>query len=273
LRRDPQTIVAAHRLDPDRKEVYVEGTTDRVFLNWLTAGTRHQNARIIEASYVDIDVALGGERGRLMRLAEYTSATPARILVFVDADTDRLRNVAVPDNVVLTDGRDLEAYVLRPDCIEKMARLGLATEGIDATRLLTDVLSASRLSGALRFASDIDGLGLPFQKVTIDRYARFQNGMLELRMRAFVQTLAQNADISVREVDRIIMRADEISAQFSGSSDLVHGKDAMRLAEVMLKKEGVRPEEGRRMLWSAFERQWAAAYSGLTRVVEFLESP
>jgi hypothetical protein len=273
VRRDPKTIVAAHRLDPDRKEVFVEGGTDRLFLSWVTSGTRNKNARIVEAAFVDLNVAFGGERGRLMKLAEYAAPTAARILVFADADTDRLRNAVTPANVVLTDGRDLEGYVLREECMEKVARLGLGTERIDIRRFLADVSAASRLCGALRYVSEIDGLNLPFQRVTIERYASAKHGVLEVDLPAFVQTLLQNAGISVREVDRIIRRAGEVLSQFGAISDLVHGKDALRLADVALKHEGVRSDEARRMLWCTFERGWVRAHPGLAKIVEFLETP
>jgi hypothetical protein len=273
VRRDPKAIVAAHRFDPARKELYVEGSSDRLFLTWLTAGTRHVNARIIEISSVNIPSTAGGERGRLISFAEYVASTAARILVFADADTDRLRNVSSPVNVLLTDARDMEAYVLRYECVEKIARLGLASEHVDVQRFVLDVTATSRVCGAIRFASDADGLNLPFQKVTVDRYARVRNGEFEVDLRGFVQTLLQAAGISIREVERVIARGHEIATLFGNTPDLVHGKDAMRLADVYLKRHDVRPDEARRMLWCAFERSWAHDYSALAKVVDFLETP
>lgn len=65
MRRDPQTILTAHRMDPTRRELYVEGPSDRIFLDWLAGEEKDANARIIEVSLVDLPRVslLGGRRG------------------------------------------------------------------------------------------------------------------------------------------------------------------------------------------------------------------
>jgi hypothetical protein len=50
-----------------------------------------------------------------------------RVNFFADADYDRILGMSTPENVTLTDWRDLEAYGLSRECLSKLVVLGLAS--------------------------------------------------------------------------------------------------------------------------------------------------
>jgi hypothetical protein len=54
--------------------------------------------------------------------------------------------------------------------------------------------------------------------------------------------------------------------------DLVHGKDAVRILEHAIGKFGIREDEGCRMLWCSFEREFALASKNLSSLLKFLRS-
>jgi hypothetical protein len=63
VRQDPQRILAAHRMDPARRELYVEGPGDRIFLGWLVGDQKSPDARIIEIDLVELPTdILGGKK-------------------------------------------------------------------------------------------------------------------------------------------------------------------------------------------------------------------
>ncbi len=61
IRRTPDAIVIAHRMDPARRELYVEGHRDRLFFCWLMGLAQDVNTKVIEISAVDLpNVEAGG---------------------------------------------------------------------------------------------------------------------------------------------------------------------------------------------------------------------
>src|SRR6266542_1133360 len=74
LRRVPETILIAHRMDPGRRELYVEGVRDRVFLNWLVGDGLGLRSAVVPIELVDLpNVDEGGNRERLKRFLHWLS--------------------------------------------------------------------------------------------------------------------------------------------------------------------------------------------------------
>src|SRR5262245_4364060 len=121
IRRTPEAILTAYRMDPARRELYVEGRRDRLFFDWLMGTLSVTKACVREIAAVELAcVSNGGERARLLAFAGQIGQAPIALMCFADADSDRLLSRPVPQRVWLTDGRDLEGYVLHPTCIEKV---------------------------------------------------------------------------------------------------------------------------------------------------------
>ena len=100
--------------DPQRRVLFVEGLRDLAFWKILVPIMERANTVIYPISEILIDIENGGERGRLFAFARLIQGGPlqARVRFFADADYDRILNIECPENVVLTDWRDLEAYAL-----------------------------------------------------------------------------------------------------------------------------------------------------------------
>jgi hypothetical protein len=197
VKRDVVAILAAHRLDPARRELYVEGHRDRMVLLWLVGADLHENSRIVEVRFVDVNVDTGGERGRLLKFAAEVEGDPAQIRALVDADFDRLLGMTVPSNVWLTDRRDLEGYVLREDCLDKVFRLAASTDQVNVGDILRALTSAARRLSALRVMSARTGLDLPFQKTPLAKHVAATKTGFTLDIESYLRVLLQNGGVSL----------------------------------------------------------------------------
>ena len=70
IRRNPKAIIMAAQMDHERRELYVEGKKDRLFIKWLTLGRISSNSRILESNVVEINESQGGEKERLLLFAK-----------------------------------------------------------------------------------------------------------------------------------------------------------------------------------------------------------
>ena len=263
----------AHLMDPARRELYVEGQKDRMFLQWLLGGGVNQDASVREIASVDMpDVQLGGERGRLLRFAELLVDHDVRIMCFADADCDRVLGRVVPSRVWLTDQRDIEGYVLRLECVDKVLRLGVGTERIAAADLMRWLTQHGRRLGIIRLMSELDGLRLPFQATKKEGHFHFAQGQLRVDYQGYVTALLQNANMSLTGLAPMMERLSEIEIAYSSTPDreLVHGKDAMCLFEVVMRAHGLRPSEGTRLLWTSYESSLVEPGSSLESALAFL---
>jgi hypothetical protein len=273
LRRDPEAVVTAHILDPQRRELFVEGQRDRVFLLWLVGSDRLPNARVAEIDEVNLPgVGEGGRRARLLAFAGMLVGEPADIRFMADADRARLTAEAVPGNVWLTDLRDLEGYVFQPMCVEKALMLGANVAGIDADALVENIGRLGRRLAALRSLSVQEELRLPFQELDLYRYVSVNAAGVEVDHERVLRVLMQNAGISLSRFDELIEAwlREEGALEEVPVEQLVHGKDTMCLLGEFLGLYGVSRADAQKVVWASFERRLLDQYPVLQQVVSYL---
>jgi hypothetical protein len=267
----------AHRMDPARRELYVEGVRDRIFLGWLAGSRLQRSTIIVQSAQVEIPLGEGGERGRLLEFArQCIGRAPPSIAFFADADVDPLLGLAEPQNVWLTDHRDMEAYVLNVTCIDKALRVGFACDDPDAQTLLSAVMRVARTVGALQVVSGERKAKFPFQSTDVAKYTDFTAPCAcEFRLDAYVQALLQNATParSIGERPGVLKALAEMEKRLDGvpDSELVHGKTALALMHKAIRclvaKDCGSIEY---VLWTSFDPACLPYRPSLARVVEFL---
>lgn len=275
LRRDPNAILTAHKMDPDRRELYVEGSTDRLFIKWLAGARLDTNALILEIACVDLpEITGGGERGRLLRFAEFVKEQPANIRFWTDADFDRLlgRDRGISRNVWLTDGHDLESYYLREDCFSKVVSLGIGTDTYSGSRFLSSISRECRVLGLVRLHSIMNNLDLPFQATNLHRHISFRTGNFSVDIRAYVTALVSNASLSISVVENILNRVDELSKQLTHvpDADIIHGKDLLVLVGKALQVHRIDRDSASAILRTSFESPLCNEYRLLSQVVAYV---
>ncbi len=273
IRRDPESILVAMKMDPERRQVYVEGPRDRLFLSWLVSDNKNPNSTILEIDTVKLpNTSYGGNRMRLLKFAEFLDGKVESTKFFADADFDRILNHATPKLVWLTDGRDLEGYVIRVECLDKVLRVGVATEKLRADDLLQTIYRLGRKLGFLRLLSEKRDLNLPFQNTVLNRFLKLNDGAIELQLNAYIRALLQNVDISLTHASDIAIEVKNLEEEFKEipNNQILHGKDAFCIVEKGLSRFGVKGSEAAKLLWTSFERKLVASESNLGAVIGFL---
>lgn len=273
MRREPKAILVAHKMDPTRRDVYVEGPDDKSLVKWVSEQSIGINARILTIDGVDLPEVQGGNRGRLIEFARLVEDHPAKIRFLADADTDRLLGRPIPSNVWLTDFRDAEGYFFQPPCVEKALALGIG-DRFDAEQVLGNILSRGRILGALRLFSERENMQLPFQRTDPWKSLSYssQTAQVDLDLRRYVGTLLQNAGRSLTEREGIIEGVNELirSMRHVPDHELLHGKDAVLILEKVLIEFDIPRGNAVRILRASFERSHVENYPNLNAVVRYL---
>ncbi|GAA3213897.1 hypothetical protein [Actinocorallia longicatena] len=278
MRRDVAAILIAHKFDPLRRELYVEGKKDRVFLEWATGTRKSDQALIIQIEFVDIpDCPTGGNRSRLLKFLSQVQGEAADIRGLVDADSDRLKDVipTYPDNVWVTDWRSIESYVMTEECLDAALRLGGSIDSIDAKSALRNVMVVARWLAAVRFASESNDFRLSVSEAKWAKYIKCQpGGTLTVDQESIIVSLCQKAGISLAKasLDSVVGAIKEAEERLAKLDDLhvVHGKDFMKILTILLDRFTVNVDDAGRLLWPAFQRERLSEYPALAEVVEYL---
>jgi hypothetical protein len=223
--------------DTERRVFFVEGVRDHVFWSKTLQILRRSGTVVYSIFSIDCDAVPGGERGRLAWAAEKLamSSVGHRLQFFADADFDRLLQRKIPNNMILTDGRDLESYFFVGNCCEHVCGVVRPSEPNGHAILERLVTSIARPLGLLRLASARHGLKLPFKKTLskrgLDRFVVANGINHELDIDVVVRTLLQNAGQSLSETADVLLHYEnEVLAQTGvDNNQIVHGKDLARL--------------------------------------------
>ncbi|MGW6744521.1 hypothetical protein ACWGDX_27975 [Streptomyces sp. NPDC055025] len=166
-RRQPAELVTLYELEPEVRDVIVEGSNDKAFFDWYLSHIKHQgklvrvyavgdraylsDGEVLDGGYV------AGERGRVARLAEVlNNLAPdcTSALMIADSDYASIALDKKPEipGLLFTDYASLESYTLSNHTIDKLLRVTFAAPAeISASILLQaikDPLTASFLIGA-----------------------------------------------------------------------------------------------------------------------------
>jgi hypothetical protein len=275
IRRDPKAIIAQFIMDPIRREVYVEGYEDAIFLRWLSQNEIHPDARILEISSVEIPgIKEGGNRGRALAFAKEVECININLYIFIDADFDNIIGQTNPAKIILTDGRDIEGYLLREECIDTALKLGLKIADLSAREILDIIIKIGRELGYLRLLSKMESIDLPFQRTDLWNYLLFQNDNYGIKLREYCQALIQNhiEKMSLKIIDELILELVKIKTAYSYLTDLelIHGKDALCIFEKLTISRKIKRGEGRRVLWASFRKEFIADYTNLYKIYNFI---
>ncbi|WP_433370464.1 hypothetical protein [Streptosporangium sp. CA-115845] len=269
-------MIAAHRMDPARRELYVEGPTDKIFLEWLAAENKSARALVRTVDLIHVpDVNEGGNRERLVRFMELIKDEEVRIKGLIDADNHHFQNPkrGYPPNLWITDWRSIESYVISEFYLDKALRLGCAIDSVPAKSLFPIISSTTRKIAAIRYLSESENLRLPVNEYRWLKYIDFNSkGGLTPDVEGILRSLLQAAHISVARLAELTTKLVEVEATLAGLEDqyVLHGHDFMKILTEQLKKMGVKLDDAGRLMWTAFERDRLTDFPTLSSVVTYL---
>jgi len=262
--------------DPARRVLFVEGTRDIAFWRSLFPQSERRDTVIYTISKIK-SPGPGGERGRLMRCAHAISGTEIddRVRFFADADFDRVFLVVCPENVTLTDGRDLESYGLNRTCMIRLSLTGLAISEAAAEQVLPCVLKLGRSIAMVRIASERKKLNLPFQrtigKKELRKLVDDDGAGSVINIDKLITTLHQNASMAINgarlEEVKGFVAAEEAGLKAFADDQVVHGKDATDILAWMFDAGA---EEIERLWFACMNYQDIAAHPNISTVIAWL---
>jgi hypothetical protein len=276
MQRDIKAIVVAHKMDSRRRELNVEGCRDRAFFLWFLKGSRDSNAIVFEIDSVLCETPVeGGCRGRLLKFAADILGHGLPIRCFADADFDRLLGRAIPQNVWLTDSRDLEWYFLQAHCIDKVLHLALAIEKHTPQSILAEVSRLGRPLGLLRLLSEREKLKLPFQKRPPRPYlkrSKLKNSGVELNFDAYLQALLQGVNVRLDRLDEFKAKIAVIQEEAKNipDSELIHGKDCIAILQAVLTSDEFKEDAVEPSFWTSLEQAVIQAFPSLRTALQYL---
>jgi hypothetical protein len=274
-RRSVEAILAAHEMDPARRELFVEGSHDRSFLVWLAGAGMADESLVHDIDQVDLPDVQGGNRERVLTLARRLAGHAATIRCLVDADGSHVnQGETIPGNVWLTDLCDAEWYVLSRECMDRALALGVRRSDVSGQALLANAIAFGLDAAAIRYASRALGLDLPVSGIQLHKFMRMDAPFVfVLESSTLIRALLQRKGISLAQLDTVTdafvrerSRLDGIRAEL-----VVRGRDAMAVvAEAFMRLCGIRREDGPRLLWTSFDRAAVPEFPILEAVLTFL---
>ncbi|GAA0384446.1 hypothetical protein GCM10009093_09230 [Brevundimonas terrae] len=216
--------------DPKRKVLFVEGSSDQVLWNKLVPSESRNHSMICTSDYIDIEVIFGGNRARLLKLAEECvgSCIEGRVRIFIDSDYDSISGYSSYSNIVSrTDYRDMESYYIVMNGIDDVCSVyGLNKEDVRAcyVRMLKPLYS-------LRYTSIVSGLHLPINDTISEKFGKYVLGKnikeYSINLDKIITSSLQNANISISKKHTVL---EEVNKVLSSIEDkevpfVIHGKD------------------------------------------------
>lgn len=225
--------------DTSARVLFVEGETDILIWRHICPIAVRINTVVYSMSSIDLAVPTGGNKERAIQLAKncalWPEASRQRVWFFLDSDCDRFLNVTYPQLVSVTDGRDMESYVLHGSLLSCMCELGAGKRSSEAALLSGAISKLLRPIGFLRIASAQQGWQLPFQNTfqsgSVKRFFRETRGVFDLRLSNLIDALLDQADISRSNKESIEAELSSLMRSSSTIPDwqVVHGKDLVAL--------------------------------------------
>ncbi|MCG8918778.1 hypothetical protein L6E12_23645 [Actinokineospora sp. PR83] len=275
LRRGPGTILTAHKMDPNRRELYVEGTKDRAFLKWISGHNLDSNTTVQIIDSVDMaDVDQGGNRQRLIDFLRTVEDAQVQIRGLIDLDHGKFVEETYPVNSWVTDYRDMEGYVLGVSNIEKALKLGYGIEMVDAHKVFNAMCVVAKYLTAVRLSSQLNSWRLPVSEINLRKYVKADSqGGISIDKEKIIKALLQAAEISLTRMTKVVNTIQETIQNIDAEDPVFvcHGKDAMKLLSVQFKALGVpNVSDVSPIIWTTFDPISLRALPNLNQAVAFL---
>lgn len=240
--------------DPNLNLVIVEGPRDLFFWQRLFPVSDRKDSEIWSIDAIDDPDDEGGSRGRLIRLAKNLEKEgfASRVTIFADADFDRVLKVKNPNNVCLTDFRDLEGYAYNTKGCEHFAFV-FNNHQLVFSDLEQGLEESLQYVSSIRLTAPLDGEHLKVNdsmETLKSREYEFSGGVIAIKKKRFLQRVLQKSGVGLTDLDRICDRVDDLSKRFNTgtSKDHIHGKDLVKLLSIYF---DCSPSEMGRHVWGA----------------------
>lgn len=239
-------INTLYELESEVCDVYVEGTTDKYFLDWYLRRKGYAHVTVYPIDVVDVpedllntlSLSSGSNRSKVVALScELASQQPEQrsVMCIVDRDSDDLDS-CLPINAYLfpTDGNSLELYALKPAVMEKFLLVALAGFPVSAHNLIPRIVAILETIFAIRQTNERLKLGMEW--VPFFPYISFDQFNMSFREEDFISAyLHKNKKWRLRE--KFVKTKKEIQRDLSPDiTKRIRGHDLSDLLHIVVRK-------------------------------------
>jgi hypothetical protein len=242
-------VCAAHEYEPKLKTVFVEGPSDKAFIDWYLWTREPNYVAVLPIDTVDIPDEMllkhglprGSNRSRVLALAsELAERCPdgtVGMLCLADRDFEDYRPSGTPETyAAFTDCNSLELYAFNSESIRKFGMVALGGLRVGADELMPLMSEVLRQVYAIRLANELLGWGMQWIPFASSKYVWIEGSTITFKRQAFVKAyLLKNVRWSDREV--FGAELDDVSMRLSSDSGrTIRGHDVAELLLYVIKK-------------------------------------
>ena len=257
-RRTIDELLALYALEPNLKDVFVEGASDQRIVRWFidTEVPAGSSVGVYSVDEIDVPSSLlakykrsPGNRSEVLALcSEIEAATSAqftRITGIVDRDLSSI----IPEGnvsalVLSTDYCCMEAYHFSPLNIEKLRVLTFMRVNKSATNICESLSPILKCLFAIRGANEL--LATKLTWIDIAGFVYFDKGQFTLRREDFLRSYLQNGGAFKRHTE-FAAEVNRIYATLPPDYRLsMNGHDAVQLLGIYLKSIHKKAEDNDR---------------------------
>lgn len=276
MERTPEAFLAAIKMAPSRKNVFVEGSKDRLFLNWLAGKKKNPNCQIVEINFVKFSKRLEGNKEKIKYFANIIDDKYNNIKFFCDSDFDAFLSSDIPSCIINTDYNDIEGYLFNKKLIEKTIILGFQSEKINIDTLISTCLNFSIKVGVLRILSIKKEYFFSINATSISKFIRKKCDVINFNFDDWLKAVLQNSNHSLRDFAKIKNEHKILFSQLSSNSpnDLIRGKDVIEIFERIIKLWGYNSVNYDISLWSALDEHKLLnkSHPNLACIINFIQN-
>jgi hypothetical protein len=238
-RRSIEALVAKYVLEPEVRDIFVEGPSDKDFIRWLLPDLVSAKVSVLEIAWVEVPPRVlaeykltSGERQRVLALArkleERLGAQNTQVSCVIDTDCDRILQISMDGAFVLpTDYTSMDIYLFGKPELEAFITRVLGYE-YNTVEFHIDNYCSILLELFLVRAA-IRGLELPVRWIDFTKCCVLAEDVISFDREEFLHRLL-NAGGSygrLREVEDLILQLRERVSE--DARHQMHGHDLMAL--------------------------------------------
>ncbi|WP_373526159.1 hypothetical protein [Nostoc sp.] len=225
IRRTLDELVTRYELEPELCDIYVEGKTDKLLIEWFLDQKEHQGFAVYEIDTVEIPAQLLFElglkdniRSRVIALALYIqdklSENTLYLICIADKDFDRLFGKEYQcDLLLFTDYSCLEMYIFNKVVLDKYLRLGLRLSQPEAGEILNQVSKVLEDLFLIRATNEALELNMTWLKKFGDCCKlNKNNNQIQFDLKTFI-TKYLNSNGNRSQESRFITKLEELRAK------------------------------------------------------------
>jgi hypothetical protein len=245
-RKSIESLITLYRLEVDVRDLYVEGKSDKYFLEWhlKEMGVTQPDICLIEDIHIPSDDLSkkgyeNNNRDRILLLISCLNKSKSlgKYKGIIDRDILHFTgDFPIADNILQTDYSCLEMYAYNDDVMMKINDTGFSHKMKNNSFLVINEML--KITSSIRIFEKREKL--PISKLKLDRYVEYKNKLLSFDREKYLTAIFNNNSFNFAYnnfSEKISTISDELSDY--DARDYSNGHDFIGILKCVLKKTDV----------------------------------